>query len=41
MKLVQNYKADGTTLTDDEINLCIEIANREDCIVQLEWVFPI
>lgn len=40
MKLVQNYRADGTTPTDDEINQCIKIANREDCIVQLEWFFP-
>ena len=39
MKLVQNYRADGRTPTDDEINQCIEIANREDCIVHLEWVF--
>ena len=40
MKLVQNYRADGKIPTDDEINQCIEIANREDCIVHLEWVFP-
>lgn len=39
MKLVQNYRADERTSTDDEINQCIEIANREDCIVHLEWVF--
>ena len=30
MKLVQNYRADERTPTDDEINQCIEIANRED-----------
>ena len=40
MKLVQNYRADESTPTDDEINQCIEIANREDCIVHLEWFFP-
>ena len=40
MKLVQNYRADGRTPTDDEINQCIEIANRDDCIVCLEWYFP-
>lgn len=40
MKLVQSYRADGRTPTDDEINQCIEIANREDCIVHLEWFYP-
>lgn len=40
MKLVRNYRTDGKTPTDDEINQCIEIANREDCIVHLEWFFP-
>lgn len=40
MKLVQNYRADERIPADYEINQCIEIANREDCIVHLEWVFP-
>lgn len=39
MKLVKNYRADGKIPTDDEINQCIEISNRKDCIVHLEWVF--
>lgn len=40
MKLVQSYRADGRIPTDDEINQCIEIVNRDDCIVNLEYYFP-
>lgn len=40
MKLVKNYKADERIPNDNEINQCIEIANKENCIVHLEWYFP-
>lgn len=39
MKLVKEYLYDGNHITpdDEEIKECIEIANREDCIVRLRW----
>jgi hypothetical protein len=40
MKLVKEYECDKRTPSDEEILQGIEIANSEDCIVNLKWFFP-
>lgn len=40
MKLVKEYLCDNRTPSDEEIRECLEIANKEDCIVKLTWLFP-
>lgn len=40
MKLVKEYLCDHSRPNDEEIKECIEIANTEDCIAKLIWVFP-
>lgn len=39
MKLIKEYLCDSSVPKDTEIKECIEIANREDCIVKLRWFF--
>lgn len=40
MKQIKSYLCDNCTPTDEEIMQCIEIANVEDCIVELKWYSP-
>lgn len=40
MKIVKEYICDNRIPTDDEIIECIDIANKENCIVKLKWFFP-
>ena len=40
MKIVKEYLCDNSTPSDEEVKECIEIANKEDCIVRLRWHFP-
>ena len=37
MKIVKEYICDGDLPSDEEILESIEIANKEDCIVKLQW----
>lgn len=39
MKLILNYKCESEP-SDEEINLGMDIANKEDCIVNLKWFVP-
>lgn len=40
MKFVKEYQCDSRTPSDEEINECLDIAEKEDCIVKLRWYFP-
>lgn len=40
MKYVKEYICDNKTPEDKEIIECINIANKEKCIVKLKWFFP-
>ena len=40
MKLIKEYLCDSITPSDEEIMECLDIVNKEDCIVQLTWFFP-
>ena len=35
MKLIKEYRIDGKTVTDEELQECIDISNKENCIVRL------
>ena len=37
MKYVKEYLCDKETPSDEEIRECLEIVNKEDCIVKLTW----
>ena len=37
MKYVKEYLCDKETPSDEEIQECLEIVNKEDCIVKLTW----
>ena len=37
MKYVKEYLCDKGTPSDEEIQECLEIVNKEDCIVKLTW----
>ena len=37
MKYVKEYLCDKETPSDEEIQDCLEIVNKEDCIVKLRW----
>ena len=37
MKYVKEYLCDNETLLDEEIKECLEIVNKEDCVVKLTW----
>ena len=37
MKYVKEYLCDKSTPSDEEIRECLEIVNKEDCIVKLTW----
>ena len=40
MKLIKEYLCDRSTPSDEEIIECLDIVNKEDCIVKLTWFFP-
>lgn len=40
MKYIKEYLCDKRTPLDEEIRECLEIANKEDCIVKLTWFYP-
>ena len=40
MKQIKYYECESCTPTNEEILQCIEIANNENCIVNLKWFFP-
>ena len=37
MKYVKEYLCDKRTPSDEEIRECLDIVNKEDCIVKLTW----
>ena len=37
MKYVKEYLCDKETPSDEEIKECLNIVNKEDCIVKLTW----
>ena len=37
MKYVKEYLCDKSTPSDEEIRECLEIVNKEDCVVKLTW----
>ena len=37
MKYIKEYLCDKETPSDEEIRECLEIVNKEDCIVKLTW----
>ena len=37
MKYIKEYLCDKGTPSDEEIQECLEIVNKEDCIVKLTW----
>ena len=37
MKYIKEYLCDKETPSDEEIQECLEIVNKEDCIVKLTW----
>ena len=37
MKYIKEYLCDKETPSDEEIQECLEIANKEDCVVKLTW----
>ena len=40
MKYIKEYLCDKKILSDEEIRECLEIVNKEDCIVKLIWFYP-
>lgn len=40
MMEIKEYLCDNQTPSDEEIQQCIKIANKEYCIVKLTWFFP-
>ena len=40
MKYVKEYLCDKRTPSDEEIKECLEIVNKEDCILKLIWFYP-
>ena len=37
MKYIKEYLCDKGTPSDEEIRECLEIVNKEDCVVKLTW----
>ena len=37
MKYIKEYLCDKRTPSDEEIRECLEIVNKEDCIVKLKF----
>ena len=37
MKYIKEYLCDKETPSDEEIQECLEIVNKEDCIIKLTW----
>ena len=37
MKYVKEYLCDKETPSDEEVKECLNIVNKEDCIVKLTW----
>lgn len=40
MKLIKEYLCDRSTPSNEEIMECLDVVNKEDCIVKLTWFFP-
>lgn len=40
MKYIKEYLCDKRTPSDEEIRECLEIVNKEDCVVKLTWFYP-
>ena len=40
MKYVKEYLCDKKIPSDEEIRECLEIVEKEDCIVKLTWFYP-
>ena len=37
MKYIKEYLCDKETPSDEEIRECLDIVNKEDCIIKLTW----
>ena len=37
MKYIKEYLCDKETPSDEQIRECLEIVNKEDCIIKLTW----
>ena len=37
MKYIKEYLCDKEAPSDEEIRECLEIVNKEDCVVKLTW----
>ena len=37
MKYVKEYLCDKATPSDEEIKECLDIVNKEDCVIKLTW----
>ena len=37
MKYIKEYLCDKGTPSDEEIKECLDIVNKEDCVVKLTW----
>ena len=37
MKYIKEYLCDKETPSDEEIRECLEIVNKEDCMIKLTW----
>ena len=37
MKYIKEYLCDKETPSNEEIQECLEIVNKEDCVVKLTW----
>jgi len=40
MKLIKEYLCDGARPSEEEIVECLEIVDKESCIIELRWFFP-
>ena len=40
MKYVKEYLCDKKIPSDEEIRECLDIVNKEDCIIKLTWFYP-
>ena len=38
MKYIKEYLCDKETPSDEEIRECLEIVEKEDCVVKLTWL---
>lgn len=40
MKLIKEFLCDNKIPSDGEIWECLEIAEKDDCVVKLKWFYP-